>query len=163
MLQSAILIAVEVAQEAPKGGLFQLDATLPLVAVQTLILMAILNAVFYKPFSQVLDQRSETFRKGRLEAQQKLDQAKELASQYEAELSETRRQAQKVIADAKAQADRLAAEQIAQAQREAQQQREQAQREIDEQRRAALQSLEQQVNTLSQQILVKLLGSQWAN
>ena len=50
MLQSAILIAVEVAQEAPKGGLFQLDATLPLVAVQTLILMAILNAVFYKPF-----------------------------------------------------------------------------------------------------------------
>ena len=152
MLQSAILFAVEAAQEAPEGGLFELNATLPLVAVQTLILMAILNAVFYKPFSQVLDQRSETFRKGRLEAQQKLDQAKELASQYEAELSETRRQAQKVIADAKAEADRLAAEQFAQ-----------AQQEIDKQRQAALQSLEQQVNGLSQQILEKLLGSQWAN
>ncbi|MFZ9737674.1 MAG: F0F1 ATP synthase subunit B' [Prochlorotrichaceae cyanobacterium] len=163
MLQSAILFAVEAAQEAPEGGLFELNATLPLVAVQTLILMAILNAVFYKPFSQVIDQRAETLRKGRLESQQKLDQAKELASQYEAELSETRRQAQKVIADAKAEADRLAAEQFAQAQQEAQKQREQAQQEIDEQRQAALQSLEQQVNGLSQQILEKLLGSQWAN
>lgn len=165
MFSSAFLFAVEAAEaahEAP-GGLFDLDATLPLVAVQTLILMAILNAVFYKPFTQVIDQRSETFRRGRLESQQRIDQAKQLAAQYEQSLSETRREAQQIIAQAQAEADRLAADQIAQAQRDAQQQREVAQREIDEQKRLALQSLEQQVESLSQQILQKLLGRQWAN
>jgi len=163
MLHSAILFAVEAAKEAPEGGLFEINATLPLIAVQTLILVAILNAVFYKPFSQVIDQRAETLRQGRLDAQQKLDQSKALATQYEAELAETRRQAQTVIAEAKAEADRFAAEQMAQAQQEAQQQREQAQREIDEQRQAALQSLEQQVESLTNQILGKLLGARWAN
>ena len=163
MLHSAALLAVEAVQEANEGGLFELNATLPLVAVQTLILMAILNAVFYKPFSQVIDQRAETLSKGRLESQQRLDQAKALAAQYEDELAGTRREAQKIIADAKAEADRLASEQIAQAQREAQQQREQAQKEIDEQRQRAVEALQQDVGRLTQQIMGKLLGSRWAN
>lgn len=163
MLNSAFLFAVEAAHEAKSGGLFDLDATLPLMAIQTLVLVAILNAVFYKPFSQVIDQRNETLRRGRVESQERLDQAKQLASQYESELAETRRSAQKIVAEAQAEADRLAAQQLAQAQQEAQQQREQAQREINEQKAIAFQSLQQEVGQLSQQILTKLLGTSWAN
>lgn len=42
----------------PNGGLFDLNATLPLMAIQILILMVVLNSVFYKPITNILDERN---------------------------------------------------------------------------------------------------------
>jgi len=48
MIHWTILLAVETAEEAAtEGGLFDFDATLPLMALQFLILVAILNAVLF--------------------------------------------------------------------------------------------------------------------
>lgn len=152
-------LATEVSQEAPEGGLFDINATLPLIAIQTLLLVAILDKVFYKPFTQVLDDRSDYIRTTQLSTQERLTQAKQTATQYEQELADTRKEAQAVITKAQAEAQQIAANQIAEAQKEAQQKRENAQREIDSQKQAALQTLEQQVDSLSDQILVKLLGT----
>ncbi len=156
-----ILLAAETAAAAAEegGGLFDLNATLPLMAVQFLILMAVLNAIFYKPLGNAIDERENYIRTNQADARERLAKAQHLAKQYEQELGETRRQAQAVIATAQADAQKIAAERIADAQREAQAQREQAQRELDQQKQEALQSLEQQVNGLSRQILDKLLGS----
>lgn len=128
------------------------------MAVQILVLVALLNAVFFKPIGKVLDERSEFVRTNRLNAQERLDRAQQMASDYEAELSETRKQAQKIIVEAQAEANQLAAGQTSQAQQEAQQQREAAQKEIDQQKQAAMASLEQQVDQLSNQIVEKLLS-----
>lgn len=138
--------------------MFDLDATLPLMAVQILVLVALLNAVFFKPIGKVLDERSEFVRNNRLSAQERLDRSRQIASEYEAELAETRKQAQKIVADAQVESTRLASEQTTQAQQEAQQQREAAQKEIDAQKQIALASLEQQVDQLSNQIVEKLLS-----
>ncbi len=148
------------AEEA--GGLFDLDATLPLMAVQFLVLTAVLNAVFYKPIGKAIDDRDELIRTSRAEARERLEKTKRLTEQYEAELADTRRQSQAIIAEAQAEAQKISAEQIAQAQQEAQAQREQVQRELDQQKAEAMQSLEQQVSGLSQQILDKLLGTKAA-
>jgi F-type H+-transporting ATPase subunit b len=152
-----ILLAVEAVAEEAKGGLFDLDATLPLMAVQFLLLVAILNAVFYKPLGKAIDDRDEYIRTTQADAKERLLKAENLAKQYEQELAETRRQTQTVIAAAQADAQKIAAEKVAEAQREAQAQREQAQLELDRQKQEALQSLEQQVEALSQQIIDKLL------
>jgi F-type H+-transporting ATPase subunit b len=154
-----ILLAVEAAAEEGGGGLFDIDATLPLMAVQFLILVAILNAIFYKPLGQAIDGRDSYIRTNLTDARERLAKAEHLAKQYEQELAETRRQSQAVIATAQADAQKIAATKIAEAQQEAQAQREQAQRELDQQKQAAMQSLEQQVDALSRQILEKLLGS----
>lgn len=153
-----ILLAVEAVAEEAKGGLFDLDATLPLMAVQFLLLVAILNAVFYKPLGKAIDDRDEYIRTTQADAKERLLKAENLAKQYEQELAETRRQTQAVIAAAQADAQKIAAEKVAEAQREAQAQREQAQLELDQQKQEALQSLEQQVEALSQQIMDKLLA-----
>jgi F-type H+-transporting ATPase subunit b len=139
--------------------MFDFDATLPLMAVQFILLMVALNAVFYKPLMKSLDDRDNYIRSTQAGAQERLANAEKLAKQYEQELADSRRQAQKVIADAQADAQKIAAGQIAEAQKEAQMQREQVQRELDEQKATALRSLEQQVDGLSRQILEKLLSA----
>jgi F-type H+-transporting ATPase subunit b len=139
--------------------MFDFDATLPFMAVQFLLLMAVLNVVFYKPLTKAIEERSDYIRSNEAEAKERLAKAEKLALQYEQELAETRRQYQATIAAAQAEAQKLAAQKIAQAQQEAQAQREQVQRELDQQRQEALQTLEQQVESLSRQILDKLLVS----
>lgn len=140
--------------------MFDFDATLPLMAVQFILLTVVLNAVFYKPLMKALDDRDSYIRDNQLGAQERLAKADMLAKQYEQELANARRQAQAVIAEAQAEAQRISSQQLAEAQREAQAQREQVQRELDQQKAEAMQSLEQQVDELSRQILEKVLGSQ---
>ncbi|MBW4655020.1 MAG: F0F1 ATP synthase subunit B' [Kaiparowitsia implicata GSE-PSE-MK54-09C] len=157
-MHSVLLLVAEAAAEEAKGGLFDIDATLPFMAVQFLILVALLNALFYKPLGKVLDDRDNLIRTSQAEAKERLMKAEALAKQYEQELAETRRQAQAVIASAQAEAQKIASSKVAEAQREAQVQREQAQQELDQQKADAMQSLEQQVDALSQQILQKILS-----
>lgn len=142
--------------------MFDFDATLPLMALQFVLLTVLLNAVFFKPMGKALDERDGYIRKNKAESAETLAAAEKLAKQYEQELADSRRQAKELIAQAQTEARELMAQQIAQAQAEAQQQREQTQRELDQQKQEALQSLEQQVDALSQEILGKLLGSQAA-
>jgi F-type H+-transporting ATPase subunit b len=158
MIHWTVLLATEAVTEG-SGGLFDLDATLPLMAVQFLLLTVILNAVFYKPLGKAIDDRDTYIRTAQAEAKERLAKTEQLAKQYETELADTRRKSQAVIAEAQADAQRIAAEQFAQAQQEAQAQREQVQRELDEQKAAAMASLEQQVESLSRQILDKLLST----
>ena len=47
---------------ADQGGLFDFNATLPLMALQFLALTIILNIIYYKPLSRVLDERDEYIR-----------------------------------------------------------------------------------------------------
>ncbi|GAB4228495.1 MAG: F0F1 ATP synthase subunit B' [Elainellaceae cyanobacterium] len=160
MIHWTILLAAEAAAEGSKPGLFNIDATLPLMAVQFVILVIVLNALFYKPLGKAIDDRDAYVRSNLAESRERLSKAENLAKQYEQDLAETRRKSQKVIAAAEAEAENIAAEQFAAAQREAQAQREEAQQELEKQKQEALQSLEQQVDALSREILEKLLGTQ---
>jgi len=149
--------AVETTEEA--GGLFDLDATLPLMAIQFLILMAVLNAIFYKPLGAAIDERDTYVRETKGNAQERLAKAEKLAAEYEQSLADTRRDARSVIEKAQAEAQQIASANQAKAQQEAAAQRESVQKELDEQKATAMSQLEQQVDSLSDQILNKLLGS----
>lgn len=138
--------------------MFDFDATLPLMALQFLLLAALLNGIFYKPLSKALDERDDYIRTNKVEARERLAKAERLATEYNQQLAEARRQSQSVVGAAQAEAQKIAAEKIAEATKEAQGQREQAQREIDQQKQEVMSSLEQQVDVLSRQILEKLLG-----
>lgn len=158
--QWTLLLATAAVEEAEKGKLFDFDATLPLMAIQFVILVAVLNVLFYKPLGKVLDDRAEFLSGGLGDSKAKLAEAEALTKQYEEELANTRRESQAVIAQAKAEAQKIAAEQIAATQQAGQIQREAAQQEIDKQKQAAFAALEPQVEALSHQILTKLLGAE---
>ena len=138
--------------------MFDFDATLPLMALQFIILAFVLNAVFYKPLNKVLDERADHIRNNESDARERLAKAKAITQEYEQQITDARRQSQVIITEAQDAARRIAAEKVAEAQREAQQQKETAAQEIETQRQSALGSLEQEVSALSQQIVGKLLG-----
>lgn len=140
--------------------MFDFDATLPLMAVQFLVLTVILNFIFYKPLTQAIDERTDYVRNNLSEAKQRAEKANQLAAQYEQELAETRRQSQALIAAAQAEATKIASAEIAAAQQEVQAQLLQAQQELDQQKQTALTTLEAQVSDLSRQLLTKLLGAE---
>lgn len=143
--------------------MFDFDATLPLMAVQFLLLAAVLNAVFYKPLSKAIDDRSEYIRTNEVEARERLAKAEQLAKQYEEQLAVARREAQNVIAAAQEDAKKIAQQKNSEAVAEVQARLEQTRKEIDEQKQAAMSSLEGEVDALSRQILEKLLGPSLAN
>ena len=154
------LLAVEAAKAAEaSGGLFDIDATLPLMAIQFLLLIAVLNAVFYKPLGKAIDERDAYVRDTKANAAERLAKAEKLADEYEQSLAESRKEARSVIEQARAEAQQIASQKQAEAQQEATAQRETVQKELDEQKAAAMSQLEQQVDSLSNQILGKLLGS----
>ncbi len=138
--------------------MFDFDATLPLMALQFLVLTVVLNAIFYKPLTKTLDERDEYIRNQESDAKERLSKAEKMAEEYEEKLGQARKQSQAVIAAAQEDARKMAAQAVAEAQQEAQAERAKAQEEIDQQKQQAMASLEQQVDDLSRQILEKLLG-----
>ncbi len=152
-----VSLAVESAESS--GGLFDFDATLPIMAVQFLILCLVLNAIFFKPLTKAIDDRNDYVRNNITEAKERLEKAQLLARKYEQELAETRKTAQSLISSAQADANQIRNQQIAAALAESQAQVATVKTEIEQQKRDASTALDAQVESLSRQILEKLLGN----
>lgn len=137
--------------------MFDFDATLPLMAVQFILLMVVLNAILFKPLTKVIEDRSTLISNSQTGAKEGLEQVNAITQQYEKALIDSRRQYQSIIAKAQAEAQKTASEKIAAAQAEAVAARETATRELAAQKVSAMAELEKQVDSLSQEIVNKLL------
>ena len=76
------------------GGLFDINATLPLVAIQFILLMVILNIILYSPLLAVITERNEYILNNLAKASEILAQANDLTAEYEQELNKVRKEAQ---------------------------------------------------------------------
>jgi len=76
------------------GGLFDIDATLPVVAIQFVLLMVVLNIVLYNPLLTIIEERKEYILTNLGKASELLAEANILTAQYEEELTSVRKEAQ---------------------------------------------------------------------
>lgn len=76
-------IFIILSEESSKGGLFDIGATLPLVAVQFLILMFILNIILYNPVLTILNERNEYVLDNLNKTSDLIILSNELSSEYE--------------------------------------------------------------------------------
>ena len=76
------------------GGLFDFNATLPLVMIQFLFLMVILNIILYNPLLTIIDERKEYILTNLSKASETLAEANTLTKRYEQELDSVRKEAQ---------------------------------------------------------------------
>ena len=154
------LITPKLAMDEGAGGLFDFNATLPLMAIQFVLLMVVLTFIFYKPVSKVLDDR-ELYISGNLtQASEKLIKADELYNQYDEQLKTAKVNAQATIAQAEKEAKDSVALEIGQARTDAAKLIERTNKDLEAQKSTALAQLETQVDDLSQLIKEKLLGKE---
>ena len=142
------------------GGLFDFNATLPLMAIQFILLTVVLTFIFYKPVAKVIDEREAYINGNLTTASEKLIKADELYKQYDEQLKTARVSAQAIIAKSEKEAKDVVALEINQARQDATKLIEQTNKELEAQKSLALQQLETQVDELSQLIKEKLLGKE---
>jgi F-type H+-transporting ATPase subunit b len=144
---------------ASEGGLFDFDATLPLMAAQVVLLTYILNALFFKPVGKVVEEREDYVLTSRTEAKKKLAEVEKLETDLKNQLKGARQAAQKVIAEAEDDSDKLYKEALSLANSEANASRENVRKEIDSQRESALNQLKSDADKLGDLIVQKLLAA----
>ena len=142
----------------PEGGLFDLDATLPLMAAQVVLLTFLLNSLFFRPVGKVVEERESLISTSRVDAKQKLAQIRRLELELAEQLRGARQAAQQVILEAEQEVDRLYREAMVEAEIEASRTRNSARQEIEAQRESAYAQLTTQVNQLSSLIIERLLN-----
>jgi len=79
------------------GGLFDFNLTLPLVAIQFVLLTVLLNIILYNPLLTVIEERKEYILTNLSKASELLAEANKLTEQYEQELNNVRKEAQSEI------------------------------------------------------------------
>lgn len=92
MINLSILISSS--EVSGPGGLFDIDATLPLVLIQFVLLTVLLNVILYNPLLTVIEERKEYILTNLGKASEILAEADKLTTQYEQELTSVRKEAQ---------------------------------------------------------------------
>ena len=92
MINLSILISNS--EVSGPGGLFDINATLPLVAIQFILLAVLLNILLYSPLLRVMEERKEYILTNLAKASELLSEANQLTEQYEQELTSVRKEAQ---------------------------------------------------------------------
>ena len=101
------------------GGLFDFNATLPLMAIQFILLTVVLTVILYKPVAKVIDERESYINGNLTEASDKLIKADELYTEYDEQLKTARNNAQTIIAQSEKEAKEVVALEISQARKDA--------------------------------------------
>jgi len=92
MINFSILISSS--EVSGPGGLFDFNLTLPLIAIQFVLLTVLLNIILYTPLLTVMEERKEYILTNLSKASEILAEANKLTTQYEQELANVRKEAQ---------------------------------------------------------------------
>lgn len=141
-----------------EGGLFDFDATLPFIALEFLLLTTILNILYYKPITKVIDAREDYIRDTLNKASKYLDEANQMTKKYESELIAARKESIKLVAESQKQAQELVTVQINQAQKEAQELIDNSMKQLEKEKNKSIYSLKKQIEQISEQIKDKLIS-----
>jgi len=153
-------LAQMLAMSEGAGGLFDFNATLPIMALQFIALTTILTFVYYKPVGTFLEERETLISNNLTNASERLLKADELYQQYDKQLKDARNKAQGIIQAAETEAKEIVASEIAQARKDAASLIDKTNRDLEAQKNLALEKLETQVDELSDLIKEKLLGKE---
>ena len=100
-------VTQEVTLSEAAGGLFDFNATLPLEALQFLLLTFVLRLIFYKPMGEFIDKRNHYSKNNLLEATSKLLLADELCQLYDERVKQAKKEGQDLIAKAVSEANEI--------------------------------------------------------
>ena len=140
------------------GGLFDFNGTLPLMAIQFILLTVTLTFVFYKPIAKVIDEREAYITENLTTASNSLIKAEKLYQKYDERLKTTRVLAQRIVAKSEKETKQEVLETIESARIKAANLINQTNKKLKLQKAFALNELKSEIDGLSQCIKDKVMG-----
>ena len=92
MINPSILISNS--EALGPGGIFDFNGTLPIIAIQFVLTVIVLNTLLYTPLLTIIEERKEYILTNLGKASELLAEANKLTEQYEQELATVRKEAQ---------------------------------------------------------------------
>ena len=142
---------------ANEGGLFVINATLTILAIQEVAITYILNSLFFKPVGKVVEKREKFVSNNIMDAKNKLLEVEKLEADLLSQLQSARSEAQKIVSEAENESDKLYKEALELANNEANASKEKARLEIENQTSSARDQLFKQADELSELIVNRLI------
>ena len=153
-LLSSVIIIIGAEGE---GGLFDFNATLPLMAVQIVLLSILLNFIFYKPLTDTILERRSFVEKSLKDAKEFLSKAEKLSKDYEEKVALSRKEAQLLVSNAEKEAGEVVSVEVLIAQKDAQRIVKETAQELEKQKTQAITILQGQVDSFAKDIKTKLI------
>ena len=154
MINLSILISSS--EVSGPGGLFDINATLPLVAIQFVLLVVILNIILYSPLLTIIEERKEYILTNLSKASEILLEANKLTEQYEQELTSVRKEAQLEITNSQKIHKEILEMELAISQKYIDNLLDNIQKDLITKKNTALNSLDEIVQSLCVDIEIKL-------
>ena len=142
-----------------EGGLFDFNATLPLMALQIVALSFLLNFIFYKPLTGIILERENFIKKSLSDAKEFLSEAEKLFEDYEEKVSLGRKEAQLLASNAEKEAQGVVSVEVIKSQQDAQSLVEETTQELEKQKMQSISMLESQIDLLTSEIKHKIIVS----
>ena len=95
------MIPLYLAFEEKAGGLFDFDGTFLVIAIQTLILSAVLNSILFSPLLNNIEERTKYINNNLIKASEILKEAEIILVEYETGISLARYQTEKEVLEFK--------------------------------------------------------------
>ena len=154
MINLSILISSS--EVSGPGGLFDFNLTLPLIAIQFVLLTFILNIILYNPLLTVIEERKEYILTNLGKASELLSEANKLTAQYEQELTNVRKEAQLEITNSQKIHKEILEMELAISQKYIDNLLDNIQKDLITKKNTALNSLDEIVQSLCVDIEIKL-------
>lgn len=157
---NAVMVLPALAEEVekePKGKIFDFNLTLPIIAVQFLLLMVALDNIWFKPVAKVMDARDEDIRKKLMGVRDNSGEIKKLQEEAEAILKAARIETTEALAKTKKETAAMLDAKLQESRNRLEEELTQSLANLEEQKEETLRSLDKQVQTLSEEILSKVL------
>ena len=156
---NAVMVLPALAEEVekePKGKIFDFNLTLPIIAVQFLLLMVALDNIWFKPVARVMDARDEDIRKKLMGVRDNSGEIKKLQEEAEAILKTARLETTEALAKTKKETAAMLDAKLQESRNRLEEELTQSLANLEEQKEETLRSLDKQVQTLSEEILSKV-------
>ena len=141
------------------GGLFDFDATLPLMASQFLLIMLILDITFYKPINKILKDRENYILKTLESATQISEKTEETLAKYEEIILKSKKESQQLIDSIKTKAEYEIFNELMQTQNSTKEFVSKSIKELERKKEQTLHVLEKHAENLSDRIYLKLINA----
>jgi F-type H+-transporting ATPase subunit b len=157
---NALMVMPALAEELekePKGKIFDFNLTLPIIAVQFLLLMVALDNIWFKPVAKVMDARDEAIRSKLMGVRDNSGEIKKMQNEAEAILKAARIETTEALSKTKRETAAMLDEKLQESRARIENELATSLANLEEQKEETLKSLDKQVQTLSEEILSKVI------